>query len=437
MISSSRCAIVLLALLGVVTCTSATFAQTSSAATARATVDTLTSRSMSGRGYERDGHLVAARYIASRFRSLGLDSLAAGYLHPFRFMHWGFAPNLSFRIGERELVPGWEFLPAGRSGSGSLDRETRIVRAGDGLVAPFSKIDAYRGLAPMGAIVVIDEKIDSVVAADTTIPRERLGSWSRIEDAIRLGARGVILLVDRLTYEGPQRGISIPVFEVLREKFPADVRSISFSIARAPREVVSNNVVAMIPGDGSTDSLVMIVGHYDHLGMLGDSVYFPGANDNAGGIALMLDLAAELKRRPLRYPTMLVAFSAEEVGLVGSGNFIDAPMLDLKRTRFLINLDMVASGTDGVMALGGVENPAELALLRQVADSLGGIEIRTRANAPNSDHYFFLKSGIRGFYLYPFVGYQPYHNVADRPETLQWEVYERMRGLVRGLLRKI
>jgi Zn-dependent M28 family amino/carboxypeptidase len=134
---------------------------------------------------------------------------------------------------------------------------------------------------------------------------------------------------------------------------------------------------------------------------------------------------------------LFAAFSAEEVGVVGSRKFAERPPLDISRTRFLLNLDMTASGVDGVMALGGAENPAEVALLRGVADSIGVREVRTRANAPISDHFFFMMNGMKGFYLYPFVGYQPYHNVGDRPETLQWDVYERMRGLVLGLLRRL
>ena len=412
-------------------------AQSASTAEARITVDTLTSVSMSGRGYERDGHMIAALYIASRFRALGLDSLAEGYLHPFTFRHWGFTPDLSLRIGSRSMVPGRDYIPAGRSGSGSVTGEEKIVRAGDGLVVPSAGIDAYRGLAPMGAIVVIDEKVNAEATADTMIPRARLGTWERVIDAVRLGARGVIVLVDRLTYEGPQQGISIPVFELLRDSMPADPGPVSFTIGRAPRNVVTNNIVAVLRGDGSSDSIIMICGHYDHLGMLGDSVYFPGANDNASGIALMLEVARELRSRPLRYTVVFAAFSAEEVGVVGSRKFAERPPLDLSRIRFLLNLDMTASGVDGIMALGGAENPEEVTLLRSVADSIGIAEVRTRANAPISDHFFFLRNGIRGFYLYPFVGYQPYHNIGDRPETLQWDVFEKMRGAVLGFLRKL
>ena len=80
----------------------------------------------------------------------------------------------------------------------------------------------------------------------------------------------------------------------------------------------AKNLVGYIPGTDKQDSLIVFTAHYDHLGMLGSDKIFPGANDNASGVAILLYLAKYYAAHPAKYPVAFIAFSGEEPGLKGS-----------------------------------------------------------------------------------------------------------------------
>jgi len=393
---------------------------------ARRDVEYLCSPGLRGRGYLADGHLAAAAYIRDQFRSLGLDSLSDGYMQRFsvRLNEQMASPHL--RIDGRELRVGRDFLPDERTGSGEITGPVTVVRAGSGSVMPEKGIDDYAGKDVAGAIVVIDEKSPAGAGYD-----------ERLRDAAARGARGVIVLADKLTYGEYGGTVRIPVLRALRARIPQDIATIELSTSGSMWGSITQNVVAVLPGKSVPDSLIILTAHYDHLGSIGDSIYFPGANDNASGVAMLLALARYFREHPLRYSILFIACSGEEIGLVGSRYFVEHPLADLSRGRFVLNMDMAASGREGVMAVGGVDFPEEFELLKGVATTLGIDDMRKRENAPNSDHYFFVESGLRGFYIYPFTGLQPYHSVDDLPATLQWDVFTRLYDLMRLFLEKL
>ncbi len=83
--------------------------------------------------------------------------------------------------------------------------------------------------------------------------------------------------------------------------------------------------------------------HIDHLGKTEDGRYFPGANDNASGVAVVLEVARALKRRSreLRRPIVVVFFGAEEIGLIGSQRFVSEGPLDNSQIVAMVNVDMI------------------------------------------------------------------------------------------------
>ena len=401
---------------------------------AKADVQRLSSTDMMGRGYTRNGHRIAADYIRKRFRLVGLDSLHGSYYQTFYVSIDTFTSRPTLIISDLPLNFGNDF----------------VVNPGT-TVGTHKNLDVVHSTFVERLTLYVDsldkEDIrDKIVILDTKIP-DRKDSTSlktlqpfheRLKYLVSAKAAGVIRLVDRPVHGNFMKKWQVPIFEVQREKVLPEVQHVSFSIDRTfDASVETQNVVGLLPGTGETDSLLIICGHYDHLGAITDSLFFPGANDNASGIALMLALAEEFKEKPLRYDVLFIAFSGEEIGLRGSHFFVENPLIDLDRVRFLINLDMAASGLDGIMALGGIDFPEEFELLKSVHDSLELPELRKRENSPNSDHWYFLQEGIRGFYIYPFTGHQPYHHIDDTVETLQWETFERMLKLVKGFVRKL
>lgn len=405
---------------------------------AKTDIARLSSRDMAGRGYTESGHIRAAEYLQQRFQEIGLQRKGGSYLQPFPVTVDTFKQTPTLRIDGKDLQFGRDFtINPGNKGRSKNDVE--LVFLGSGLIVEGHGINNFRNVDLRGKVAVIDSEIPADIAGDTTIDRALLSQETRIQNAIDAHASSVIVLVNRPVYGKFFERWTVPVFELHHEALPVKPKEVTFSVQRTTHvRLETNNVIGYLPGDGSTDSTLIICAHYDHLGMVGPGgPFFPGANDNASGTALMLALATRFKEQPLRFNLLFVAFAGEEIGLYGSRYFAEHPTVDLNNVRFLVNVDMAASGLEGVMALGGVDFPEEFAQLQEVHDQLGLPELRKRENAPNSDHWFILKRGVRGFYIYPFTGQQPYHHVDDLPETLQWETFSRMYWLIGGFLQKL
>lgn len=405
--------------------------------TARKDIEKLTSQEFHGRGYYSNGHLRAADYIEQRFRQLGLQPVNEEYSQQFSLDVTTFNPTPLLIINGISLRIGIDFIPVITNVDNRQSEVGALSEQVYGLVIPSKGIDDYGNRDISNRAVTIRDGAPERLKSDTSINDNFFSDYAKIFFAQKNNAGLVLLTKDRLVYDGYNHNWDIPVFIVRDSIIPDIIKTVAFSIKTENKSVSAKNVMAWIPGNGSNDSMIIICGHYDHLGAFNDSIYFPGANDNASGIALMLALADQIKQSALSYPVLFIAFSGEEMGLQGSQQFVQDPPIDISICKFLLNLDMAASGNNGVMALGGTDFPQEFSLLQQVNDSLGLGELRKRTNAPNSDQYPFLKQGVRGFYLYPYVGHQPYHHINDRMETLEWNIFEKMYYLSLSFLRKL
>ena len=106
------------------------------------------------------------------------------------------------------------------------------------------------------------------------------------------------------------------------------------------KNIETANVMGVIPGESK--KTIIISAHYDHIGTE-DNLYFPGADDNASGVAALLELAEEfVQYKNLKYSMMFMATSAEEVGLLGSQYYVNKPDFDPENIVCCINLDMIS-----------------------------------------------------------------------------------------------
>lgn len=201
------------------------------------------------------------------------------------------------------------------------------------------------------------------------------------------------------------------------------------------KKLRSNNVVGLIPGPDKSDSLIIFTAHYDHMGALGD-IWYPGANDNASGVAVLLALARRYAEETPPCSLLFCFVSGEEQGLLGSKRHAESPIYDMEHVMSLINLDMVASGGKGYGMVNGSACPKEAAILQDICNIYEFGECRIRDNSPNSDHYPFTQIGIRAFFLYTSGGEQPYHHPEDVAETLDWEVLEQTVMLMREFIER-
>jgi aminopeptidase YwaD len=407
-------------------------------AAAQADVAVLASDSLAGRGYIYDGHLKAAAYLEHRFREMGLTPVNGRYVQSFPLEADLYPEAPSLTVNGVDLTPGIDFLPGPASASGSLDEVGNVVYVSSGLYLPERGIDAYAGKTVAGAVVVMEGAVPDSIRTNTSINPASYSKDLRVLFASQLGARAVIFLEDpRLIFGGRGFNASIPVLEVLKASWPENIETVSLAVETIQDErITARNVMGMVRGTAVPDSLILISAHYDHLGSLGSEIYFPGANDNASGTAMLLSLASYIAQRPLRYSVVFVGFSGEELGLIGSEYFAENPPVNLSRIRLMLNLDMVASGEQGIMAVGGRDHPDLYAMLQE-ANAAVGATLGARTNAPNSDHYWLTQKGVRAIFLYTNMGRQPYHHVNDRPETLEWDDYFQVYELSRRFLERV
>ena len=208
---------------------------------------------------------------------------------------------------------------------------------------------------------------------------------------------------------------------------------VRFQPELARRPVKAVNVACLLPGsDPSTaDRAIMLVAHYDHLGIgepnaQGDSIY-NGFSDNAAGVGMLLGIAGRLTDPSGAAPRHSIVFlfpTGEERGLLGSDFYVSQPLWPLERTIAVINLDAGAppgppvswrvAGTDST-GLGGVA--------RRLAARLNW-RITTSAARPNSDYYPFHRDGVPTAFIIP--GPDPYEGLsADSTKALrdQWDRY--------------
>ena len=164
---------------------------------------------------------------------------------------------------------------------------------------------------------------------------------------------------------------------------------------------------------------MIFTAHYDHLGGMGKQVYFPGANDNASGTALLLMLTRYYSQHPPKYSVVFIAFAGEEAGLIGSEYFVNHPLIPLKKIRFLTNLDLMGNGEEGITVVNATEFSKEFELLKKISnDNKLLATVNPRGKAKNSDHYWFTEKGAPSFFIYTLGKRKDYHDVNDIAATL-------------------
>lgn len=184
------------------------------------------------------------------------------------------------------------------------------------------------------------------------------------------------------------------------------------------------NVVGMIPGSNPefADKPVVIAAHYDHLGMDETSgAIFSGADDNASGVSIMLEVAAKLSRAfsPQR-SIVFVAFTGEEQGLLGSQYFVQNPPGAIKSEDIfaMINLDSVGRLEGRKLQVFATDSAYEWPFMAQGIGFTIGVESEFPAQTiASSDHVSFLEAGIPAIHLFSGV-HNDYHRESDSADKL-------------------
>lgn len=190
--------------------------------------------------------------------------------------------------------------------------------------------------------------------------------------------------------------------------------------------ITGNNVIGFV--DNKAENTIIIGAHFDHLGFGGEGSLYRdsikavhnGADDNASGVSVLLNLAAKLKEKNTNNNYLFMAFSGEEMGLLGSNYFVKNPTIDTKKVSYMINMDMVGRmKKDSTLAVYGTgTSPIFKQVLKSHNDNFKLIQ--QESGVGPSDHTSFYLADIP--VLHFFTGqHEDYHKPGDDSEKLNYD----------------
>jgi Zn-dependent M28 family amino/carboxypeptidase len=413
----------------------------------RAHVRYLSHDLLEGRGTGQRGGDIAAEYIATQFALYGLKPVGDNGTYMQKVPMVGITPQpettfslVSGRGDAKSLTPLDDYVAYDQTQQPQSDVDAEIVYVGYGIEAPEYKWDDYKGIDVRGKVLLM--LVNEPPSDDANFFKGKAltyyGRWTyKYEEAVRKGAAGAILIhqTDMASYPwevvrnsnsgeksflrldgAPKLKVASWVrFDVAKQlattagmnldKMMADARSRDFHpvtlsvklkahMVSKIRPFESNNVLAMLPGSDAKlrSEAVLYTAHYDHLGirpdMPGDNIY-NGANDNATGCGILLELArtyAEAAQRPHR-SILFASVTAEEQGLLGSEYLGRHPPVPAGKISLDLNYDDVPPlGSPEEVEVSGAERTTFYPEVEAMAKTFR-LTIRPDSR-PEAGHYY-------------------------------------------------
>lgn len=433
-------------------------------------VEYLASYGLEGRSPGGSGDYLAAAYIRNCFLQYGLRTMGEDGFQPFTVITGIRKGHLnSFTLDGHPATIDADFMPMAISGNGSVSGHLIFLGYGFRIRTDSLVWDDYEGLETRGKIGIIllgAPESDISVEKD---PYEDHGTVrSKLIHAKDAGIEGVILVAgpsyddkDELVFgTTKESSAGLPVVRATRSFINDHLRIAGKTIDKIEEDLnrlrkpmpavldvsaeiqtgilsqlsVTQNVMAYIPASdtGAQQQWIIVGAHYDHLGRggtgtssraPGQNEVHPGADDNASGVALMIEVAGNLssKRNELKRSVLFVAFGAEEMGLVGSKYMImNLPEPIIKTSiSAMLNFDMVGRPENRKVHISGTGTAVEM-------DSLLSVWPGGNLNASKlpegygpSDHASFYAENIPVLY-FSTGPHLDYHTPGDTPDKLDY-----------------
>lgn len=460
---------------------------------ARDMVRTLADPRWEGRGIGTAGIDSAARWIAARMRRAGLQAAgdSSSWYQSFEVTTGVVAePPCELNTGARHYQLGDSLQPLGFSSNGSA--HARVVFAGYGITAPGYQWDDYARIDVHDAIVLVltqePGEMDSTSRFDGNINTPFADLRTKAINAREHGALGMLVvngpkwhagepvrgparegeaymtsgLLAAWISEGAANALLAPAGLDLARAQDAiesgtqphslalpDSATLTLNVRRT--RALTRNVVGLLRGRDSTRTLVLGA-HYDHLGYGGPSSLSPnehkphvGADDNASGVSAILLAAEHLGQRAKRgwkpaHSVVFVAFSGEEIGLVGSAHFTDDPPEPLESIEAMVNLDMVGRLRQDKIQVMGVGTASEFPALAQAVNNAvpaAHFALKTSEDGYGpSDHQSFYRKNIPVLML--FTGaHADYHKPSDTWDKINYTGLARVSAYAQALVESL
>ena len=428
----------------------------------------LASDSLKGRKPGTDGGRIAAEYVAKEISNIGLSpiennsfqyfdvvtSISAGENNTFRFKDFN---------GEVEM----DFSPLSFSENG--DVTAPVIFAGYGFDVKTDSIlwNDYSGLDVTGKWVMVlrgdpEDNPHGMFSEHSSLRKKTLVARDH-------GAAGILFLsgpefeetdeLIPLVYDQSQSGSAIHAIHIkrsvadriikesgytisqLEQRLISDRKPVSFIVQEeitastdlVKQTVTTQNVAGILYGSDPRlkEEIIVIGAHYDHLGFGGaysgsrrpDTLAIHnGADDNASGVAAILEIIEKLKEEQtkLKRSVLFLSFGAEEMGLLGSKYFVNNPSVDLGKIKLMFNLDMVGrlDSTTKAITVGGTGTAVGLSdLVQRLAEGKDlNVKLSSEGYGP-SDHTSFYVENIPVLFFFTGV-HEDYHTPEDDVEKI-------------------
>jgi hypothetical protein len=399
----------------------------------------LASDDLQGRLAGSPGEKLAADYIAAEFQKAGLKPLNGSTFQTFNIIQLRLATSkceLSLYMGmegsdfQHKFALNEEYYPISESSNyDSADAE--LLYVGHGIEADAAGLNDYKDLENISGKIFI---ITLGFPGDDTLSHSPLAAFAdistKLRTAISKGAVGVIFIPGTAKAE-------IPKGELQRNATPTKIPVFYFKKTLPPVFNMKARMKSVIAAPGSTaynvmgyrnnkkKNTIIICAHHDHLGYneyrnslyTGPQEIHNGADDNASGVAAMLELARTLKGKKYKKNNYLfIGFSGEEIGLLGSKYFINNLPIPKNSINYVVNIDMLGrldSSKRTLVVYGTGTSPVWNTSLSKVQTDSNLIRIQTSESGLGpSDHASFYLEGIP--VLHYFTGqHEDYHKPSD------------------------
>ena len=429
----------------------------------------LASEELKGRRTGTSGDSLAAEYIRGELKQTGLIPLYDKGFQKFRVTDKIIPGSAnSLMLNGESLKLDVDFAPFSFSENSSLNGEVVFAGYGFGIDEDSLKWNDYAGTDVKGKIVMVlraDPEIEKTTSPFMKYSRDR----DKVLQAKDMGAIAVLLVSGKAfdpedKFEPLTKGdqsVGLPAFRISRkiantilepkklniddqekklneqrklDSFTTGVK-ISGHSDVIQTTIPTRNVVMVLPGSDPAlkNEYVVLGAHFDHLGMggLGSGSRVPdtvavhyGADDNASGVGMVLELAEKLAANPKSHKRSIVIalFSGEEMGLLGSKNFVENSEIDLKRVNAMINLDMVGRLTDSTkLQIGGVgtAEPFRKLIDRSCDTTVMKLSLSEEGYGP-SDHASFYGKDVPVLFI-TTGAHLDYHTPADTWNKINYE----------------
>ena len=457
-------------------------------------VQTLASEQFAGREAGSTGERLAADYIASQLARMGAKPLPgrSDMFVPFTFTAG------SRDDGSRAVVDSTTFnttkdvIALSFSDDGEVTGP--VVFAGYGIVVPEAQnfgYDSYATLDVKDKIVVVlryfpedaDQQTRGILARYSDLRFKAMAARQR-------GARAIVVVTGPrspnagqtvpMSYDTALAGSGIPALSVSGAVaaalfagaprtlqaaqqeldtanphvagFPLEKVALSLKTSLVRETQTGRNVVAYLPATapvtGVAKPWVAVGAHYDHLGLgrNGNSLAAKedagkphvGADDNASGSAAVLAIAEALARQPVRRRHLLVAlWSAEEIGLVGSTAFVNAPPVPVAQLAAYLNFDMVGRMQENKLAVQATGTSPIWASVLERANVAAGFDLSLQEDPYQpTDVATFNQAGVPSL-NFTTGAHVDYHKPTDTAEKINYEDLDRIASLATTVVRRL